>query len=59
MLNAQAMKSMNCISATGRIPIMAAPMAAPTMADSEMGVSTTRSPPKASSIPRVTLKAPP
>ncbi len=42
---------MNCISATGRMPIRAAPMAAPTMADSEIGVSITRIGPKRSSIP--------
>ena len=34
-------------------------MAAPTMADSEMGVSMTRMGPNLSSIPLVTLKAPP
>ena len=37
------MKSMNCISATGRMPIIAAPIAAPTIAVSEIGVSMTRS----------------
>ena len=39
------MKSMIMTSATGRIPAMAAPMAAPTMAASEIGVSRTRSVP--------------
>ena len=37
------MKSMIMISATGSIPSMAAPIAAPTIAASEMGVSRTRS----------------
>ena len=37
------MKSMNCISAIGRMPMSAAPEAAPTMAISEIGVSMTRS----------------
>ena len=47
------MKSMNCISTTGRMPIIAAPIAAPTMADSEIGVSMIRSGPKRSSMPAV------
>ena len=34
---------MNCISAIGRMPMSAAPEAAPTMAISEIGVSITRS----------------
>ncbi len=59
MSKAQEMKSMNCISATGRMPIMAAPTAAPTMADSAIGVSMTRSAPNSSSRPSVTLNAPP
>ena len=50
---------MNCISAIGRMPMSAAPMAAPTMADSLIGVSMTRSGPKASRKPAVTRKAPP
>src|ERR1700753_367335 len=37
------MKSMIMISATGSIPSMAAPIAAPTIAASEIGVSSTRS----------------
>src|ERR1051325_8559018 len=53
------MKSMNCISAMGRIPISAAPDAAPMMAISEIGVSTTRSGPKRSMIPALVLNAPP
>src|ERR1043166_6897431 len=36
------MKSANCISTTGRRPIIAAPMAAPTKPDSANGVSKTR-----------------
>jgi hypothetical protein len=58
-LKAQAMKSMNCISTTGRRPIMPAPIAAPTIADSLIGVSITRSGPKRSRKPAVTRKAPP
>jgi hypothetical protein len=42
MSYALAMKSMNCISTTGRIPMCAAPAAAPTIAISEIGVSITR-----------------
>jgi hypothetical protein len=38
---AMPMKSMIMISATGSMPSIAAPMAAPTMAASEMGVSST------------------
>src|SRR5439155_1587264 len=53
------MKSANCISATGRMPSMAAPTAAPTMADSARGVSHTRSAPNSSMNPSVTLNAPP
>ena len=48
MSKQQAMKSMNCISATGRMPMYAAPIAAPTMAVSEIGVSMTRASPKRS-----------
>ncbi len=53
------MKSMNMISITGRIPISAAPVAAPAMAASEMGVSRIRSGPNSSNMPRDTPKAPP
>ena len=53
------MKSMNWNSATGRMPVSDAPKAAPTMADSAMGVSMTRSGPKRSMKPSVTLNAPP
>src|ERR1700683_228738 len=53
------MKSMNCISATGRSPRNPIPQAAPTMAVSLMGVSITRSRPNFESSPSVALKAPP
>ena len=59
MSKAQEMKSANCISATGRRPIIAAPTAAPTIAVSEIGVSMTRSSPNRASRPSVTLNAPP
>ena len=52
-------KSMNMISATGRRPPRAAPMAAPTMTCSEMGVSRTRSAPYLVDSPLVTPKTPP
>src|SRR3954471_9901251 len=53
------MKSANCISATGRMPSIAVPTAAPTIADSASGVSQTRSAPNSSMKPSVTLNAPP
>ena len=53
------MKSANMISATGRRPASAAPAAAPTIADSEMGVSSTRPSPNFGSSPLVTPKIPP
>ena len=53
------MKSANCISATGRIPIIAAPVQPPTIAVSESGASITRQGPNSSWKPSVTLKAPP
>ena len=59
MSYAHAMKSANCISATGRIPMCAAPAAAPTIAISEIGVSITRISPKRACNPSVTLNAPP
>ena len=52
-------KSTNMISATGRMPTSAAPVAAPTMVFSEMGVLRTRSAPNSSNRVRVTPKAPP
>src|SRR6185312_7894631 len=52
-------KSANMISATGRRPASAAPAAAPTMADSEIGVSMTRPSPNFGSSPLVTPKMPP
>ena len=54
-----ARKSLNMISAMGRRPVMAAPMAAPRMACSEMGASRTRSGPNRSSRPTVVLNTPP
>ncbi len=50
---------MNCISATGLNPMRLAPIAAPTIAASLIGVSITRSAPKRSRKPSVNLKAPP
>ena len=55
----QEMKSENCISAIGRRPSQAAPIAQPTIADSASGVSITRCGPNSSMKPSVTLKAPP
>ncbi len=51
-------RSPNMISATGLMPVIAAPTATPIMADSEMGVSRTLSSPNSSARPFVTLKAP-
>ena len=53
------MKSENCISATGRRPAIAAPVAPPTIAVSESGASITRQLPNSSWKPAVTLNAPP
>src|SRR6476661_5641235 len=53
------MKSANCISATGRIPMMAAPVQAPRIAVSASGASMTRHGPNSSWKPSDTLKAPP
>src|SRR6266446_4113374 len=47
------------ISTTGRIPCIAAPMPAPTIAISEIGVLRTRSPPNSSNSPCVTPIEPP
>ncbi len=52
------MKSANCISATGRMPMIAAPVQPPTIAVSESGASITRHGPNSSWKPSVTLKAP-
>jgi hypothetical protein len=46
------------ISATGRRPVMAAPMVAPTIACSLMGVSQTRCGPNSANSPTVVLKTP-
>src|SRR5438045_2831335 len=59
MSKAQAMKSMNWNSTTGRIPTYAAPIAAPTKPSSASGVSRTRSGPNFSRNPSVTRNAPP
>src|SRR5699024_9572204 len=53
------MYSANCISATGRFPIIAAPMPVPTILDSAKGVSNTRAMPYFSCNPNVTPKTPP
>ena len=57
--HAHEMKSANCISATGRIPMIAEPVQAATIAVSERGASTTRQAPNSSWKPSVTLNAPP
>ena len=54
-----AKKSLNMISAIGRRPVMAAPIAAPRMACSLIGVSRTRCGPNSSSRPGVVLNTPP
>ena len=54
-----AKKSLNMISATGRRPVIAAPMAAPRIACSLIGVSRTRCGPNSSSRPTVALNTPP
>jgi len=53
------MKSANCISATGRMPMIAAPVQPPMIALSASGASMTRHGPNSSWKPRVTLNAPP
>src|SRR3954447_26248801 len=53
------MKSANCISATGFMPSIAQPTAAPMMAFSASGVSQTRFSPNSSMNPSVILNAPP
>src|SRR5713101_2990394 len=50
---------MNCISATGRRPAMAIPMAMPTIPDSASGVSSTRCGPYSACNPSVTRNTPP
>ena len=54
-----AKKSLNMISATGRSPVIAAPIAAPRMACSLIGVSRTRAGPNSRSSPGVALNTPP
>ena len=56
---AHVMKSANWSSTTGRSPIQAAPIAAPTNPSSAIGVSITRAPPNSSWSPAVTPNAPP
>jgi len=56
---ASVVKSWYMISTIGRMPAMAAPMPAPTIAISEIGVLRTRSGPNSSSIPCVTPIEPP
>ena len=53
------MKSAYWNSATGRSPSIAAPTDIPTIVSSAIGVSITRSGPKRSMNPSVTLNAPP
>src|SRR6185369_4214984 len=59
MSQVTAKKSLNISSATGRRPVIAAPIAAPTIACSLIGVSTTRRGPNWSISPSVSLKTPP
>jgi hypothetical protein len=59
MSQVTAKKSLNMSSATGRRPVIAAPMTAPTIACSLIGVSRTRSGPNRSKSPSVSLKTPP
>ena len=54
-----AKKSLNISSAMGRRPFIAAPIAAPMIACSLIGVSRTRSGPNRSSSPSVVLNTPP
>ena len=54
-----ARKSENMISAITGTPVIAAPMAAPSSACSEIGVSRTRSGPNSSTSPTVVLNTPP
>jgi hypothetical protein len=56
---AQRAKSENRISTIGRVPIMAAPTAAPMMQASEMGASEIRSGPNSSTRPLYWPKTPP
>ncbi len=58
-LNAGRMKSANWISGTGRSPLTAAPIEAPTISDSVSGVSITRSGPNSANSPSVARKTPP
>jgi hypothetical protein len=53
------MKSANWISATGRRPLIDAPIDVPTICDSVRGVSMTRSSPNSDQSPSVARKTPP
>jgi len=57
--SASRLKLIVITSTIGRMPPRAAPMPAPTNADSESGALRTRSGPNSSSRPRLTAKAPP
>ena len=59
MSQVTAKKSENISSAIGRRPVIAAPIAAPTMACSLIGVSRTRRGPNSSNRPSVSLNTPP
>ena len=59
MSQVTAKKSENIKSTIGRRPVIAAPIAAPTIACSEIGVSLTRFAPNSSSRPTVALNTPP
>ena len=59
MSQVTAKKSLNMSSATGRSPVIAAPIAAPTIACSLIGVSRTRSGPNWPNRPSVSLNTPP
>jgi len=52
-------KSAKCISTTGTSPVMAAPIAEPTIAASEIGAFRTRAGPNSSQSPFVTPKGTP
>ena len=59
MSQVTAKKSLNISSAIGRRPVIAAPIAAPTIACSLIGVSRTRLSPKRANRPSVSLNTPP
>ncbi len=59
MSQVTAKKSENISSAIGRRPVIAAPIAAPMIACSLIGVSRTRSAPNSANRPSVSLNTPP